>query len=503
MNAEKDQLKTLLDRLHIEPANGLWFDGAWQAAPTHLPVRNPATGETLTDTGLADASAFAAAIDGAHTAFLSWRNTPPTQRGSILADLGRAVIASREDLATLLVLEQGKTLPQALGEVDYAASFFDWFADQARRLGPQHVDHPEPGRSFLIEPIAAGVAGLITPWNFPLAQGAKKIAAAFAAGCTAVWKPSELTPLIALAMADISERCGVPPGVLQILPAPGPVAGRALAADPRVRVVSVTGSVPTGQTVYAAAAEHLQRVTLELGGNAPFIVLDDIASDAELDRTIDDLCRLKLFVSGQVCVTANRIFVPESLLDRFTERLVAAVSKKRFGNGLAPGIDAGPLIHQAAVERVSGMVVDAVAQGARVVCENQSDETAAPPGASFHPAVVLRDVSDDMELAAEETFGPIFSMLSYASDDEVITRANATRYGLAAYVYGNAHTDTRRLRRIASQLEAGIIGINEWRPLKARIPFGGVKMSGIGAEGGDEGIREFLSQRVTSFPETS
>lgn len=503
LTADNPSLNTLLTRLHIEPAKGLWINGAWQTAASRVPVTNPATGDTLVEVGLAEAAAFEAAIDGAHSAFLSWRNTPATQRGTILADLAKAVRASRDDLATLLVLEQGKTLPQALGEIDYAATFFDWFADQARQLGTQRVEHPEPGRAFLVEPMAAGVAGLITPWNFPFAQGAKKIAAAFAAGCTAVWKPSELTPLVALAMADLSERCGVPPGVLQILPAFGPVAGAALAADARVRVVSVTGSVPTGQAVYAAAATHLQRVTLELGGNAPFIVLDDLDAEHERARTIDDLCRLKLFVSGQVCVTANRIFVPEPLVEVFTEQLVATLETKRLGSGLAPDVDAGPLIHPAAVERVSGLVADAVAQGARVVYENRSfEESARPRGSSFHPVVVLRGVADDMRIAAEEAFGPVFSILSYASDAEVVARANATRYGLAAYVYGKqSGAANGRLRRIAAQLEAGIIGINEWRPLKARIPFGGVKMSGIGAEGGDEGIREFLSHRVTSHAE--
>jgi succinate-semialdehyde dehydrogenase/glutarate-semialdehyde dehydrogenase len=356
------------------------------------------------------------------------------------------------------------------------------------------VPHPEPGREFLVEQRPAGVAGLITPWNFPLAQGAKKVAAALAAGCTAVWKPAEATPLVALALAPILAEAGLPPGVLQIVPGKGSVVGPVLAADPRVRVLSLTGSTATGISLMAAAAPGIKRLSLELGGNAPFIILPD----ADLELVTDQLVRLKMFVSGQVCVTANRIFVHADREGELIERLAARIAALRVGDGLAEGIDAGPLIHTAACRDVRGRVAEAVAAGGRIVAENRSFEDV--PGLdqpNFFPPTVVAGVEDSMRLASEEIFGPVIPLLTYRTLSAAVERANATPYGLAAYVYG---TDLARLRAVASALEAGIVGVNEWRPLKAEIPFGGVKQSGIGAEGGEEGIREFLETRVISMP---
>jgi succinate-semialdehyde dehydrogenase / glutarate-semialdehyde dehydrogenase len=480
----------------FEPAP--WIDGAWREIDRRggdvFTVRSPATGALLAEVGRADAGAVTAAIEGAERAGRGWREIPAAARGEILKRTAAALLSRRDEVACLLTAEQGKPYSQAAGEVDYAASFFQWFGEEARRVHGRIVPHPEAGREFLVEQRPAGVAGLITPWNFPLAQGAKKVAAALAAGCTAVWKPAEATPLVALALAPILAEAGLPPGVLQIVPGKGSVVGPVLAADPRVRVLSLTGSTATGSSLMAAAASGIKRLSLELGGNAPFIILPD----ADLECVTDQLVRLKMFVSGQVCVTANRIFVHADREGELIERLAARVAALRVGDGLAEGIDAGPLIHTAACRDVRGRVEEAVAAGARIVAENRSFEDV--PGldhGSFSPPTVVSGVEDSMRLASEEIFGPVIPLLTYRTLSAAVERANATPYGLAAYVYG---TDLARLRAVASALEAGIVGVNEWRPLKAEIPFGGVKQSGIGAEGGEEGIREFLETRVISMP---
>ena len=338
------------------------------------------------------------------------------------------------------------------------------------------------------------MAGLITPWNFPLAQGAKKIAAALAAGCSAVWKPAELTPLIALAMAPLMVEAGLPAGVLQIVPGRGSVVGAVLAEHPAVRVLSLTGSTATGSALMAAAAPGIKRLSLELGGNAPFIVLPD----ADLDMVAEQLARLKLLVSGQVCVTANRIFVHADCEKELVEKLTEKLQAVRIGNGLEEGVEAGPLIHRQACNEVGALVDQAVAEGAKIVCQNRSyEKDAGLREGSFFPPTLLTGVKDGMSVASQEIFGPVIPLLSYTSVTDALQRANATPFGLAAYVYGR---DLSQCRAVASGIDAGIVGVNEWRPLKAEIPFGGIKQSGIGAEGGEEGIREFLDTKVISMP---
>jgi len=484
-------MKTL-PRFWFEPRP--WVDGGWQPTDGTITVRNPATGDVLAEVGRADERLVSRAIDGAARAFRTWSATPAATRGAVLSRLAALLRARRDDYASLLTAEQGKTWAQAAGEIEYAATFFTWFGEEARRVHGRIVPHPEAGREFLVERRPAGVAGLVTPWNFPLAQGAKKIAAALAAGCTAVWKPAELTPLVALALAPLAAEAGVPDGVLQIVPGRGSVVGGVFAAHPLVRIISLTGSTATGAHVLAAAAPGIKRVSLELGGNAPFIVLPD----ADLDFVAAELVRLKVFVSGQVCVTANRVFVPESAAAELEARLAERVAALVVGNGLADGVDMGPLIHAAACRDVATRVAAAVGEGARIVTENRSAEAGAGlDHANFSPPTVVAGVTDGMRLAQEEIFGPVIPLLAYRRVGEAVERANATPYGLAAYVYGR---DLDRCRAVAGALEVGIVGVNEWRPLKAEIPFGGVKQSGMGAEGGEEGLREFLETRVISIP---
>lgn len=472
-----------------------WIDGASVACAEHISVTNPATGQTVAEVGLADGELIGRAIESAQRAGDEWSHTSQQHRASVLRAVAGRLIEEQQSLAEIITAEQGKPLSQAIGEVLYASSFFEWFAGQAEELQEQRVAHPEPGREYRLVPTPLGVAGLVTPWNFPLALGAKKTATALAAGCAAVWKPSEITPLCALAMGPLLADCGVPPGLVQIVPALGPVAGAAFAAHDAIRVVSVTGSVQTGKTVMKASADRLQKVSLELGGNAPFIILPD----AEIDQTVDDLLKLKLFVSGQVCVTANRVFVPQRRQAELVQVLQQKLASVRVGVGTLADVDAGPLIHQQACDAIQQKVDAACAQGAEVVAENRTVHGAADESAgSWFAPTVLSGVQDGMRVACEEVFGPVISLLTYEDVDEAIARANATDYGLAGYVYGS---DVEQMTSVAQQLEVGIVGVNEWRPLRAEVPFGGVKQSGIGAEGGTVGVEELIHWKVLSLPQ--
>jgi succinate-semialdehyde dehydrogenase/glutarate-semialdehyde dehydrogenase len=472
----------------------LWIDGQWQAGAETVDVVNPATGEKIAAVARADAATVRRAVDGAVKAQRAWRETPAAERGNVLKRAAALLLARKDAFARVLTAEQGKPYAQSVGEVEYAASFYQWFGEEARRVHGRLAAHPEPGREFFVEQRPAGIAGLITPWNFPIAQGAKKVAASLAAGCAAVWKPAELTPLIALACAPLLAEAGLPAGVLQIVPGRGSVVGGVLAEHSAVRVLSLTGSTATGSTLMAAGAPGIKRVSLELGGNAPFIVLPD----ADLYFVAEQLIRLKLFVSGQVCVTANRVFVHADIESALTERLAARLRAAHVGNGLAEGIDAGPLIHRQACREVGALVEEAVAKGARLVADNRTYEHDDQLRCgSFFPPTLLTNVRDEMKVASQEVFGPVIPLLSYTSVTDALARANATPHGLAAYVYGG---DLSQCLAVARGIESGIVGVNEWRPLKAEIPFGGVKQSGIGAEGGEEGIREFLETQVISMP---
>ena len=470
----------------------LFVEGQWRDAASGRtgPVVNPATGAAFARVAWGGEQDAQAAVSAAAKAFPAWSATPAPGRGDMVKRMAALLTQDRETLAPVLTREQGKPLAQALGEVDYSASFFQWFGEEARRLCPRSVPHADAAKASWVEPRAAGVVGAITPWNFPLAQAAKKVSAALAAGCCVVLKPAPATPLMALALAWVAERAGLPPGVLNVVPGDADPIGRVLLDRPEVRVISFTGSVRVGAWLASEAGRRLKRVTLELGGNAPFCVL----ADADLDLAADDLARLKLMVSGQVCVTANRVFVHASRMEAFRAKLAERLRGVKVGEGLTAGVQAGPLINAAAVAKVKGLVEDALAQGARVAW--QADLSALPAelkGGFFYPPTVLEGVTDAMRAAREEVFGPVFSLMAFEDEEELVRRANATEYGLAGYVY------TRDLARgfaLARRIEVGIAGVNDMRPLRAEVPFGGIKNSGQGREGGIEGLAEYLDARV-------
>lgn len=475
---------------------GLWIDGQWQNSEEKLPVTNPADGSVVAEVDRGNADALNQAVENAASRLRDWSETSAETRGNILKEAARLLLADRERLATLLTLEQGKTIRQARSEVDYAASFYQWFGEEARRLKGETLDHPAPGRQFIIEHKPLGVAGIITPWNFPLAQGAKKVAAALAAGCTMAWKPAELTPLIALAMGPLLKEAGVPDGVVNIVTSRGSVAGPLLAKHPAVGVVSLTGSTDTGAAVMRDCAPGIKRVALELGGNAPFIVCDD----ADLDLAAKDLITIKTLVGGQVCVTANRVFVHESLHDAFVEKVRQGLLQLKLGQGLDEEADCGPLIHNQACADMAAFVDDAIAAGAvrQFGAGDIPIHGDAEKGSYFTPTLLTR-VPESCRMANEEIFGPLIPIYTYETVEEVIARANAVPFGLSAYVYSTSYA---KGKYIAEHIESGIVGVNEMRPLKAQIPFGGWKLSGLGAEGGVEGLLDFLVPKVISLPKT-
>jgi len=472
----------------------LWVNGVWQTSEVSKPVYNPANHQPIAEVAQADAAMLEAALQVAADAFPAWSRTSAETRAAILRKTATLLNEQRAEFATLLTLEQGKTIRQAEAEVDYAVSFYQWFSEQARRIHTIVKDHPSEGREFFIEKKAIGVAGIITPWNFPLAQGAKKVAASLAAGCTFVWKPAEFTPLVALAMGPLLKEAGLPDGVANIVTARGSVAGPAMARHPAVGVVSLTGSTETGAQVMRDCADQIKRVSLELGGNAPFIVFDD----ADLDLALQDLIAIKTLTSGQVCVTANRVFLHERIHDQFVERLVEKLRTLHVGDGLDRNCDMGPLIHREAVQGIEAMVEDAVAHGAtRRFGAGDLTIHGDTENGSYMTPTLLTGLPEQCRMVKEEIFGPVIACYPFRETEEVIRRANDTEFGLSAYLYSDNYA---RAKYVAQHLEAGIIGVNEMRPLKAQIPFGGWKRSGIGAEGGEEGLLEFLDTRVIGMP---
>jgi aspartate-semialdehyde dehydrogenase len=459
-----------------------YVDGHWTAseAAESFEVTDPATGTTVAFVAALDAQQTTKAIDAAASAFPAWRSLLPQERSKTLRKWFELIIAAKDDLALLMTLEQGKPLKESLGEIDYAASFVEWYAEEAKRLNAESVTSHLPNAEMMVRREPLGVVGVVTPWNFPSAMLTRKAAAALAAGCTIVAHPSSETPLSALALAELGERAGLPAGVFNVITGKAATIVGRMCEDPRVRAMSFTGSTEIGRLIAAQSAPTMKRLVMELGGHAPLIVF----ADADLNKAVSIAIDAKFPTSGQDCLAANRIYVQRPIYDRFCTAFVGRIEALRTGNGLAPENDIGPLMHERAVTKVEEQVADALAQGARCLTGGKRHQA----GPLFYQPTLLADVADEALIMREETFGPVAAVTPFDGEDEVIARANATEYGLVAYVVTE---NGARQQRMGRALDYGMVAINRVKITGAPIPFGGVKQSGIGREGSRHGLEAF------------
>ncbi|CUX39359.1 NAD-dependent succinate-semialdehyde dehydrogenase [Agrobacterium deltaense] len=465
-----------------------FLDGQWVARKETLGVVDPASGDHLLDVSSCSLNDVDAAVEAAGRAFLRWRDMLPVKRGDILRTWGRLMRDNARDLATIISAEQGKPLAESLGEISYAAAFLDWFASEGERSYGETIPSHLKGGNLSVRMQPIGVTVAITPWNFPSAMIARKAGAALAAGCTMIVKPAPETPLSALALAKLAQEAGMPAGVLQVLPGEAAPLARRLLEHTEVRAFSFTGSTEVGRLLLTQSAATIKKASLELGGHAPFIVF----ADADLSQTVKGCLAAKFATSGQDCLAANRIYVQRGLYDRFIERFADATSRLTVGHGLEPGIDIGPMTRPSVAEKCRQQIAQALSSGARLVCGGQD----SPLGGNFVTPTVLADVTEDMLIAREETFGPVAAILPFADEREVVRRANATEMGLAAYVYTN---DLGRAMRLTDQLEYGMVAVNTPKFTGAPIPFGGWKQSGLGREGSRHGLMEYLEPKYVCF----
>ena len=466
---------------------GCLIAGEWRAASNGktIDVTNPATGEVLATVPDCTTEDTAAAIAAAEKALPEWRARPAAERATLLERWSALLAEHTEDLARILTREQGKPIAEARGEIAYGNSFVKWFAEEARRIGGSTIPSPTTGRRILVMKEAVGVCAVITPWNFPNAMITRKVAPALAAGCTVVIKPSDFTPYSALAIAVLAERAGIPAGVINVVTGRPEAIGAVLTASPVVRKLSFTGSTRIGSLLMQQCAGTVKRLSLELGGNAPFIVFDD----ADLDLAVEGALQSKFRNGGQTCVCANRILVQSGVYDAFANKLAARVSAFKVGDGMNGGTDIGPMINAAAVEKISRHVADAVAKGATVI----SSAKPGPEGAQFVTPLVLSGADTSMMLAQEETFGPVAPLFRFETEEEAVAIANDTPFGLAAYFYTR---DLARGFRVGEALETGMVGLNTGLISTEVAPFGGVKQSGLGREGSQLGIDEYLEAKT-------
>lgn len=463
--------------------NRAFIDGNWVGddCTNRQVIYNPATGDPIGDVPMYGEVEARWAVDAAARAFSSWRNTTGHERQAILLKWASLLREYQDGLAQITVLEAGKPLKEALGEVTYAASFFDWFAGEAVRTYGDTIPAAQADRRIIVSKEPAGVTAAITPWNFPLACVVRKIAPALAAGCTQVLKPAPETPFTSLAIAQLGQLAGVPSGVLNVITGDAPAIGRVLTSHPDVRVVSFTGSTPVGKLLAEQCGRHVKRAALELGGNAAFIVFED----ADIDAAIDEVIASKFRNAGQTCVCANRIFVDEKIADVFSVGLAKRVSEFEVGDGAEKTTDIGPLINAAAIQKVESHIEDALDKGAALIVGGK----ALDRDGYFHEPTVLDYVTEEMTMAHEEIFGPVAPVYRFSSEREVIERANATPYGLSAYLYTN---ELSRALRVSKAIDSGMVGVNTGLLSNEVSPFGGVKESGLGREGSKYGIDEFL-----------
>jgi len=463
-----------------------YIDGAWVGEPT-LPVTDKATGEEIARVPALGAAETKKAIEAAHRAFGPWSRRLAKERAQILRRWYELIIEHADELALLLTTEQGKPLAEAKGEILYGAGFVELFAEEAKRIYGETIPTHKADARIVVMKQPVGVVAAITPWTFPNAMITRKVSPALAAGCTVVVKPAEDTPLSALALAELAERAGFPKGVLNIVTAKDPVpVGTEMTSNPLVRMITFTGSTEVGKLLMEQAARTVKRVGMELGGNAPFIVFDD----ADLDRAVAGALASKFRNAGQTCVCANRFLVQDGIYDAFAEKLGQAVRTLKVGPGTESGVTVGPLINQAAVEKVEAHVADAVAKGAHVVMGGKR----AALGGTFYEPTVLTGVTPKMLVSREETFGPVAPLFKFSTEEEAVRMANDTPFGLAAYFFTR---DMGRCWRVAEALEYGIVGVNEGLTSTEIAPFGGFKESGIGREGSHHGIEEFVEIKYT------
>ena len=463
-----------------------FINGAWTKSLSGktFSVTNPATNEHIADVSNLGPQEAESAITAAEHAFQNWKNKTGKERASIMRKWFDLIIQNTQDLATLMTLEQGKPLIESTGEVAYGASFIEWFAEEAKRVTGSIPSTTWSDKRLIVMKQPIGVCVAITPWNFPIAMITRKIAPAMAAGCTIVIKPAELTPLSALALAELAQHAGVPPGVINILTADSDQSiaiGKTLCASPTVRHLSFTGSTEVGRILMAQCAPTVKKLALELGGHAPFIVFED----ADIDAAVSGALASKYRNSGQTCVCANRFYVHKNVQDEFVEKFAKAIEIIKVGNGMEAGVTQGPLIEQAALEKVERHIADALTKGAKLV----SGGNRSALGGTFYEPTILSNVTSDMLITYEETFGPVAPIIPFESDDEALRLANNSQYGLASYFYSR---DIGRIWKAAETLEYGIVGVNTGVISNEVGPFGGVKQSGLGREGSAYGMDEYL-----------
>ncbi|WP_083403103.1 NAD-dependent succinate-semialdehyde dehydrogenase [Curtobacterium sp. MCBA15_016] len=472
---------------------GLLVDGTWRPAADGgtFGVVDPATGETLLEIADATPEDGVAALDAAEAAKHGWATTPPRERAEVLRRAFDLLQERRADFALLMTLEMGKPLAEANGEVTYGGEFLRWFSEEAVRIGGSYGTNPEGTGRAIVSHKPVGPAYLITPWNFPLAMATRKIAPALAAGCTVVVKPAELTPLTTLLFADLLVEAGVPAGVVNVVPTTHAGAlSEPIIADPRLRKLSFTGSTPVGRTLLAQAAQNVLRTSMELGGNAPFLVF----ADADLDLAVEGALAAKFRNTGQACTAANRFLVHEDVAEEFASRLTDRVAAMSVGRGTEDGVAIGPLIDQRAVDKAHRLVTDALDRGATL---RTGGHPVDGPG-TFYAPTVITDVQPGSDLLRDEIFGPVLAIRTFSTEDEAVAAANDTEYGLVGYAFTE---DPARGQRLTERLETGMLGLNTGVVSNASAPFGGVKQSGLGREGGGEGIAEYLETMYTLTPD--
>jgi len=461
------------------------INGEWVAGAANFAVNDPATGRELAQVPNLGRAEAGEAIAAAQNALPAWRAKPAKERAAVLMRWQQLIVKHADDLARLMTAEQGKPLAEARGEAVYGASFLDWFAEEGKRVYGETIPTTDPSKRYLVLKQAIGVCAAITPWNFPLAMITRKVAPALAAGCTVIIKPAEATPLTALAVAELAQRAGMPSGVLNVLTADAAQSveiGQALCESDVVRHLSFTGSTEVGRILMRQCAPTIKKLSLELGGNAPFIVFDD----ADLDSAVEGALASKYRNAGQTCVCANRIYVQAGVYDAFLEKFAAKVAQLKTGNGFEAGVNVGPLIDAQALQKVETHVADAIALGAKLLAGGKRIEAA---GGNFFEPTLLADATPEMLCSREETFGPVAPIFKFQTEDDAIRLANATEFGLASYFYSR---DVGRIFRVGEALEYGMVGINTGLISVAEVPFGGVKQSGLGREGARQGMDDYV-----------